>query len=410
MYTFERNKLKEYLGDCLYKKLKEYRCFVAGGTITSLFCNREINDVDIYFRNKEDIKDFILKVVKKRSMWIVAKTKKALLLKYNDILIQLICFDTFITPEEIFNTFDFTVCMGCYDFEKECFVFHDDFLKHNSQRILMFNKSTAYPIVSALRVDKYKQKGYLISKTEYLRVLLTCMDLHIDNYQDLKEQLGGMYGVDYDEIIKPLEGEKFDLSEVIIKMSEIINHPDYFKKKSTDPIEIDNWDIFTKCIIGEKISVYEFKERYFIYEDGDFTDVTCDVDGLDFDILPIEDILSPGFIIYKNVICKDGVIKSCYDNKFEYKINEYAVGRGVERWGERRDIGIFGCLDVKQTRYATGGTDNTTIIELKVDSVDDVIAIDGKIEVKKATPIRILSVEEVNKVREGEEDLGWSCI
>lgn len=113
-------------------------------------------------------------------------------------MLQLICFDTFDTPKKIFDTFDFTVCMGCYDFKKEKFVLHSDFLKHNSQRILMFNDKTRFPIVSALRVDKYKQKDYTISKTEYLRIILTCMDLHIDNYEDLKEQLGGMYGVNGD--------------------------------------------------------------------------------------------------------------------------------------------------------------------------------------------------------------------
>lgn len=99
MYEFEKNKLKAYIGNDLYNLLHQYKCFVAGGTITSLFCNREINDVDIYFRSKEDIKRFILNEVKDTDMWIVAKTKKALLLKNNGKLIQLICFDVFDTQK-----------------------------------------------------------------------------------------------------------------------------------------------------------------------------------------------------------------------------------------------------------------------------------------------------------------------
>lgn len=60
MYEFEKNKLKAHLGDNLYSTLKDYNCIIAGGMITSLFCNREINDVDVYFRNTKDLRDFIL--------------------------------------------------------------------------------------------------------------------------------------------------------------------------------------------------------------------------------------------------------------------------------------------------------------------------------------------------------------
>ena len=59
------------------------------------------------------------------------------------------------------------------------------------------------------------------------------MNLHIDNYEDLKDQLGGMYGVDYDEIIQPKEDEEFDLPAIIERMSQIIYSPDYFKPLTT---------------------------------------------------------------------------------------------------------------------------------------------------------------------------------
>lgn len=81
MYKFEKNKLKAYLGDELYNLLKKYECFIAGGTVTSLFCNREINDVDIYFRSKDIIRDFIIEEVSGSNMWIVAKTKKGVNVK-----------------------------------------------------------------------------------------------------------------------------------------------------------------------------------------------------------------------------------------------------------------------------------------------------------------------------------------
>lgn len=404
LYEFEKNKLKAYIGNDLYNLLHQYKCFVAGGTITSLFCNREINDVDIYFRSKEDIKRFILNEVKDTDMWIVAKTKKALLLKNNGKLIQLICFDVFDTPEKIFNTFDFDVCMGCFDFDKEEFILHQDFLKHNSQRILMFNEKTAYPIVSALRVDKYKKKGYSISKTEYLRIMLTCMNLHIDNYDDLKEQLGGMYGVNYDDVIKPLEDEEFDLATVISKMSEIIYHPDYFKPYAESVVNINNWSVFVNALLGVKVDVYEFKGRFYIHEGREFDDVTTEVDGLNCEIHPISEIFKEGFSIYKNVVQTDNGFISHYDKSFEYKIGELAVGRGECCYGDKRKYGIFGCIDLAGTQFTSGySSRKSVVLELKVKDVDELIDIDSAIEVKSATPVRVVPEDEVKKAYENSK-------
>jgi hypothetical protein len=193
-FQFEKNKLYAYLGEDLVKVLKHHKGFIAGGTITSLFCNREINDVDVYFRDEESILGF-LNEVWSGGRHVVSHTKKATQLMYDDINLQVIHFQYFNRSEEIFNTFDFTTCMGCYDFDTEHFTLHPDFLKHNSQRILKFNSETAFPIVSLLRVQKYEKKGYSISKPEFIRIILTCMNLAIESYDELKEQLGGMYGI-----------------------------------------------------------------------------------------------------------------------------------------------------------------------------------------------------------------------
>lgn len=50
-YQFEKNKLYAYLGEELVEALKRNEAIIAGGAITSLFNNKEINDVDIYFRS-----------------------------------------------------------------------------------------------------------------------------------------------------------------------------------------------------------------------------------------------------------------------------------------------------------------------------------------------------------------------
>ena len=399
MYEFEKNKLKAHIGDSLYNNLKDYNCIIAGGMITSLFCNREINDVDVYFRNTKDLRDFILEYVKGSShMWIVSKTKKALLIHHSDTVdLQLICFNAFDNAEDIFNTFDFTVCMGAFDFKTEEFILHNDFLKHNSQRILMFNDKTAYPIVSALRVDKYKQKGYAISKTEYLRLILTCMDLHIDNYGDLKQQLGGMYGVDYDEVIKPLEGESFDLQTVITKMSDIIMHPDYFKKRRNTPVEIDDWYVLIAEMTGEKIPCYEFKDDLYTYDPDDGFEKLSDTKKDKYNNLlethSLYDFFKDGLYLYKNVMkSPDGKLLSHYDKTFEYKIGEYAVARG-KGWGNK-EVGLF----VEPLKYVREHYYNknkyNVVIEIKLDSLDDFLDLE-QFTIKKGLVTRILDSEPI---------------
>lgn len=392
MYEFEKNKLKAYLGDTLYTDLKAYNCIIAGGTITSLFCNRDINDVDVYFKNTKDLRDFILQCVRGNSnLWIVAKTNKALLLKTTtEKFVQLISFKTFNNAQEIFDTFDFTVCMGAFDCEKEEFTLHHDFLKHNSQRLLMFNDRTAFPIVSALRVDKYKQKGYSISKTEYLRVLLTCMNLKLNKYEELKEQLGGMYGVDYDDVIKPLEGEEFDIGKVIERMSDIINHPDYFNPPRHSPVEIDDWSLLISEMTKEKVPYYEFRGDKYIYGDEGLEKLSSSTYEKLKDNLVLEDLEKDFFkgnlLVYKNVKEHNGKLISNYDNTFEYEVGKLAIAKGVA-W-DNTPIGLFVCQLHEVNDMCYGGN-NSTVIELRLDSLDDILDLE-QFTIKQGLVTRIV--------------------
>lgn len=398
MYDFERNKLKALIGEENYEYFKTYKCFLAGGAITSLFCNREINDLDIYFRNREDIVSFFSEAVMSQKICIIARTKKALLYKCeNGSIIQLIYFNTFDSVEKIFDTFDFTACMGAYDFEKEAFVLHENFLKANSQRILTFNQGTAFPLVSAIRVQKYKDKGYSISKLEYLRILLTCMNLHIDNYEDLKEQLGGMYGIEYDDIIKPLENEEFNIGKVVEKMSQIIYQSEYFEKKPVSENNVEPNLIYIKRLVGGRIDLYKYNDKLYLYDEDCFEDVTKDVDLQhdDVNIMSLSDLLKPNFKLYKVVNKVNDKYFSYWDRKFEYIVGEVAVGRGKSIDCERYTRGIFGCLSVEAAKDVGVFNDpNKAMIELEVESADDILDVNDRIlEVKKAKFIREIPVK-----------------
>lgn len=382
MYEFEKKKLKALLGEELYSELKDYNCYIAGGTITSLFCNREINDVDVYFRSKQDLADFLYDNVE-YSKWVLAKTNKALLIDYKEkVDVQLIWFDTFNTTEDIFDTFDYTVCMGAYDFKTEEFVLHKDFLQHNSQRILKYNSKTAFPIVSALRVEKYKDKGYTISKPEFMRVLLTCMQLEIDNYDDLKEQLGGMYGVDYDEIIKPKDGESFSLEDIIEKMQDICLHDDYFKPKK-QVVKIENFSKMVFEITGIKRKYLKFRDKYYAIEDHCINEIWCKPNQeLYIEVDLMTDLIKDNKL-YKNVKKKDGRYFSYHDGSFEY-----VIGGTVEpkNKGFMRS-GIY-CSTKENVKYAThSDKEDKVVLELEIESIDDIKSIDGDILLHKCRVI-----------------------
>src|SRR5690606_39576707 len=71
--------------------------------------------------------------------------------------------------------------------------------------------SDLYPIMSAIRVKKYESRGYKISKNELLRILLKCSCLNISSYDELAEQIGGLYGLSVDEVFET--DKPFDRSE-----------------------------------------------------------------------------------------------------------------------------------------------------------------------------------------------------
>lgn len=232
-YSIERKKLVTYLNG-IYDILVDNNAIIAGGCITSLFTNREINDVDVYFKDKNSLINACIEL--NNCCTIVNHTNKAILMKHSDVNIQLIAFKFFDNAKQLFDSFDFTVCMGAYNCNSEKFILDKDFLKHNSQRILQFNENTSFPLISALRVDKYIKKGYKISKADYIKILLACNKLKINSYEELKEHVGGMYGENYDKIFDDTKDFSIDnaLNDINILKENSINDSNYFKFRDND--------------------------------------------------------------------------------------------------------------------------------------------------------------------------------
>lgn len=167
--------------------------YLAGGALTSVFTNQPINDADIYFKSR-DAFDRAIESAYEDGYWCVDISKRSVTFSDNGRIVQYMHFDFFPTANDIFEAFDFTVCMGAYDYDAKELVLHPDFLKHNSQRFLRFNSGTNFPLASATRVLKYQSRGYTIGKGDILKIALACRGVKIDSWADLKDQIGGAYG------------------------------------------------------------------------------------------------------------------------------------------------------------------------------------------------------------------------
>lgn len=178
------------LNDRERRVLKEHGGFVAGGALTSIACNREIADVDIYVPSLEAAIDLM------QGATYAHKTSKSITFSdaRRDHPCQIITMFYPKTPEEIFGAFDFSVCMAAYSFADDEVYYGDSFVADNMQRRLRFNHNTAFPISSLSRVDKYKEKGYSISNIEYMKILASIASLGIKDIDGLAKQVGGMYG------------------------------------------------------------------------------------------------------------------------------------------------------------------------------------------------------------------------
>ncbi|PIH59054.1 hypothetical protein [Paenibacillus sp. LK1] len=343
-YIFEKNKLYNYLGTSLVNTLKQQKAYIAGGTITSIFSNNPVNDIDLYFRDEESLAELIEEIYDDSNDWVNALTSKALLVRVDDKEIQMIHFKYFERAEDIFNTFDYTVCMGAFDFETEQFVLHEDFLKHNAQRILKFNKNTDFPIVSLLRVQKYKDKGYNISKPEFLRVALSCMELCITNTDELKQHLGGMYGINYDKLVELEEGEAFSLSKIIDKIANIAMSEDYFEKPKEikyDDVE-DILDVIVKGpvrVVNIKEHTYRITKKNTLREFENEPNNMIEIDGKQY-------IESQKY--YKFVEKRDGQYFSHYDSKYEYKFGEINVPKNEHLYFSEK-------LEIDKSNYFNKG-------------------------------------------------------
>jgi hypothetical protein len=214
--NFQREEylLRGSISKAVWAELKDSQAYIAGGAMTSIFSGNKINDIDIYFSDvagKDKTCDYFLKL---KGSVLSFETVKAKTFKYKNQIYQLIVHPDLIvpTPQALFDFYDFTICMGAYNFRK--FVLHENFFQHLSQRRLIFNHKTKYPICSLMRVRKFLERGYKISYTELIKIALSVHGLNLDSLSVLKDQLEGIDALFLKPLIDKLQDrleEKYDL-------------------------------------------------------------------------------------------------------------------------------------------------------------------------------------------------------
>lgn len=387
---FEKKKLYAYLGEDLVEDLKAYNAIIAGGTITSLFSNNEINDIDVYFRSEEDTIAFVEQVWNDQRH-VVSCTNKALQFMYEDVNVQVIHFEYFKNAYDIFKTFDFTACMGAYDFKKEKFILHNEFVKHNSQRLLKFNSNTAFPIVSLLRVQKYKEKGYTISKPEFIRIVLTCMKLEINTYEELKDQLGGMYGVNLDKLFEDVDEGNFNLQDALDVIADITLSDEYFEKPK--PVDFDSLQDLIESIKKVKFKAVRLDGKvYKILDDGSYRKTSMEHLA---EIIPINEHFKDTKI-YKFVNKKADGLYSFWSSDFKYEVGKEVIAKKTESgFFENGKLYFNNKKDIKSSSYYYES--KKVLIEAEFNP-NDVLSINKTgVQVSKAIIVREVPEKEWNE-------------
>lgn len=198
-----KSKLPTEIGSIPSDKLKG--CFIAGGAVLSVVTKTAINDYDVYPKNEQAFLDavtcldnhgYTLLSVSDRAMTFAVPSFDKVKHKPGREIYQVMHRKGFFpSPESIFESFDFTVCMGAYDCDTQKYHFSDTFFEDVASRSLRFNSGTRFPLASLVRLKKYIAKGFAVSKSDLISLALTIAERGApSSWSELETAIGGAYG------------------------------------------------------------------------------------------------------------------------------------------------------------------------------------------------------------------------
>ncbi len=172
--------------------------FVGGGYLRAIVAGEKVNDIDVFVKSEKDAELLAYKLCYDKKD--VHKTDNAFTIKGKTV-IQIIHRWVFEKPEDVANSFDFTVCCAVIHFDGSKF---DSFCDDNFY-IDLASKRLVYRIPvrnedaggSMLRVLKYYQKGYRIPLDSLAAVIARLIkslkpELDIQNEFETSKVLTGL--------------------------------------------------------------------------------------------------------------------------------------------------------------------------------------------------------------------------
>ena len=280
--------LKKHIPQNTWDFLKAHKAMLVGGALSSILTKKDINDFDIYFKDQDS---FVLSLMDVRGIkdklpldeypedveinqqyldsydfYYLCHTEKSVTFKpkLSEAVFQFIHQNFYKNVEEVFNDFDFTINMVGYDFELDEVVVHPEAMLHLAQRILVTNSGTKYPLISVLRVNKYQDRGYKISKKEMVKLLLAVSKLEFNSYEDVGKHIGGLYGtLNVAEVFDTTK--EFSIDGVINQLSELDFDSLDTVKHDKRPTSFD--EALEQIILGEHHSKLPHTKRVHLVND-----------------------------------------------------------------------------------------------------------------------------------------------
>jgi hypothetical protein len=312
--------------------LKEHKVILAGGALERLANNDKVNDLDLYFRSKHSVYSFLQSLMG-QDYRCICKGPRSLIFKnskHENVIINAITFKYFKDANEVISYFDYDCCKCALDFSTNELITSPNFWSSTQMKVLSYTGSL-YPVGALLRMQKYVKRGYTPDYSTILKLFRDIKNINTDQQDVLEEQIGGLYGLEFD--IKGLT-----LDQIIEKVdTEIKIH----KSGTTVELELDEYfhDLFGSkrldLLIPLNNGKNEYKmSRYMVQTviDGNgvthfdavhSTNITEETNKLEAVTFPIR--LGKWVKKSKN---NDGTGVSIYDNNFKYEVGKIVSDNG----------------------------------------------------------------------------------
>ena len=175
----------------LFESLNIY-FWISGGSILGFFAGQEPNDIDVYFPTKK-MADQAVGLLKKKGFKIEHQWENNRVLKKSGQSYDII--HEFNNPNQIFENFDYTICMSYLDCKGK-WKCHPDYFAHLNSRKIVRNKKCIenrskikklYAVTEIKRLLKIINKGFIID-SDNLRVFLQdTRDIILSEYEYIEK-------------------------------------------------------------------------------------------------------------------------------------------------------------------------------------------------------------------------------